>query len=208
MSLLSLILWWCPTWLHCCVAVSQPAYSSGFCTHPNMQMHSAYCYCTVTPLTIEPGWYRRSSAVMRRSTSAAVMQRSTSSLSYCDVELRKGTAHLVFFSRKKYSWYLMPLNIFPWFLNIFPVKYIARKNASPHFNENNLLKYTYVLYVGTLWKIKTFHGWSPEEESLAEGSTYLTPTQRKNNEIKRLRGELNKAQEVIQARDREIRILR
>ena len=96
-SLLSLILWWCPTWLHCCVAVSQPAYSSGFCTHPNMQMHSAYCYCTVTPLTIEPGWYRRSSAVMRRSTSAAVMQRSTSSLSYCDVELRKGTAHLVFF---------------------------------------------------------------------------------------------------------------
>jgi hypothetical protein len=46
------------------------------------------------------------------------------------------------------------------------------------------------------------------EESQAEGSTYLTPTQRKNNEIKRLRIELNKAQEDIQARDREIRILR
>jgi hypothetical protein len=46
------------------------------------------------------------------------------------------------------------------------------------------------------------------DEGLHEGSTYLTPTQRKNNEIKRLRAELNKAQETIHARDREIRLLR
>jgi hypothetical protein len=46
------------------------------------------------------------------------------------------------------------------------------------------------------------------DEGLHEGSTYLTPTQRKNNEIKRLRAELSKAQETIHARDREIRLLR
>jgi Golgi-localised syntaxin-1-binding clamp len=46
------------------------------------------------------------------------------------------------------------------------------------------------------------------EENQTEGSTYLTPTQRKNNEIKRLRIELNKAQEDLQDRDREIRLLR
>ena len=39
-------------------------------------------------------------------------------------------------------------------------------------------------------------------------STYLTPTQRKNNEIKRLKMELTKAQELIHHKDTEIVTLR
>ena len=46
-----------------------------------------------------------------------------------------------------------------------------------------------------------------KEESF-DGSTYMTPTQRKNNEIKRLKAELNKANDIIQAKDKEIISLR
>lgn len=46
-----------------------------------------------------------------------------------------------------------------------------------------------------------------KEESF-EGSTYLTPTQRKNNEIKKLRAELNKAYDIIKTKDEEIISLR
>ena len=46
-----------------------------------------------------------------------------------------------------------------------------------------------------------------KEESF-DGSTYMTPTQRKNNEIRRLKAELNKANDIIQAKDKEIISLR
>ena len=82
---------------------------------------------------------------MRRSTSAAVMQRSTSSLSYCDVELRKGTAHLVFFFFvKNISYVFERISMVSEHISS-KILYIARKNASPHFNENNLLKYIYCM---------------------------------------------------------------
>ena len=46
------------------------------------------------------------------------------------------------------------------------------------------------------------------KEDNQESTTYQTPTQRKNNEIKRLKAELNKASDLIQAKDREIICLR
>ena len=46
-----------------------------------------------------------------------------------------------------------------------------------------------------------------KEESF-EGSTYLTPTQRKNNELKKLRSELSKAYDIIKTKDEEIICLR
>lgn len=47
-----------------------------------------------------------------------------------------------------------------------------------------------------------------KKEDSFDGSAYLTPTQRKNQEIKRLRLELAKANELLQTRDKEITILR
>ena len=47
-----------------------------------------------------------------------------------------------------------------------------------------------------------------EKENSFEGSTYLTPTQRKNNELKKLRSELSRARQTIHARDEEINTLR
>ena len=46
------------------------------------------------------------------------------------------------------------------------------------------------------------------KEEAFEGSTYITPTQRKNNEIRRLKAELSKANDIIQDRDKEIISLR
>ena len=46
------------------------------------------------------------------------------------------------------------------------------------------------------------------KENSFEGSTYLTPTQRKNSEIKKLRAELAKAKATIHSRDGEIISLR
>lgn len=47
-----------------------------------------------------------------------------------------------------------------------------------------------------------------KKEDSFDGSTYLTPTQRKNQEIKRIRLELAKANELLQARDKELVLLR
>lgn len=47
-----------------------------------------------------------------------------------------------------------------------------------------------------------------KKEDSFDGSTYLTPTQRKNQEIKRLRLELAKANELLQTKDKEIIALR
>jgi len=47
-----------------------------------------------------------------------------------------------------------------------------------------------------------------KKEDSFDSSTYLTPTQRKNQEIKRLRLELTKANELLQARDKENAALR
>ena len=49
---------------------------------------------------------------------------------------------------------------------------------------------------------------SGDKDTASDPSTYLTPTQRKNNEIKRLKLELNKAQELIHHKDSEITTLR
>jgi len=47
-----------------------------------------------------------------------------------------------------------------------------------------------------------------KKEGSFEGSTYLTPTQRKNQEIKRIRLELAKANELLQVKDKELALLR
>lgn len=47
-----------------------------------------------------------------------------------------------------------------------------------------------------------------KKEDSFDGSTYLTPTQRKNQEIKRIRLELAKANELLQTRDKELVLLR
>eukprot|EP00092_Neocalanus_flemingeri_P005608 GFUD01006040.1.p1 GENE.GFUD01006040.1~~GFUD01006040.1.p1 ORF type:complete len:437 (+),score=93.08 GFUD01006040.1:239-1549(+) len=47
-----------------------------------------------------------------------------------------------------------------------------------------------------------------KKEDTFEGSTYLTPTQRKNQEMKRMRLELAKANELLQTKDKEITLLR
>jgi len=47
-----------------------------------------------------------------------------------------------------------------------------------------------------------------KKEDSFDGSTYMTPTQRKNQEIKRMRLELAKANELLQTRDKEITLLR
>lgn len=49
---------------------------------------------------------------------------------------------------------------------------------------------------------------SLKKEASFEGTTYLTPTQRKNQEIKRLRLELAKATELLQSKDKAITLLR
>lgn len=64
---------------------------------------------------------------------------------------------------------------------------VRRSNSSLSFNSD----------VGVLKKEDSF-----------DGSTYLTPTQRKNQEIKRIRLELAKANELLQIRDKEIAALR
>merc|ERR1712217_1001246 len=47
-----------------------------------------------------------------------------------------------------------------------------------------------------------------KKENSFDGSTYLTPTQRKNQEIKQMRLELTKANALLQTRDKEISALR
>jgi len=64
---------------------------------------------------------------------------------------------------------------------------VKRSNSSLSFSSD----------VGVLKKEDTF-----------DGSTYLTPTQRKNQEIKRIRLELAKANELLQSRDKELVLLR
>ena len=47
-----------------------------------------------------------------------------------------------------------------------------------------------------------------EQEISVSNSTYLTPTQRKNQEIKRIRLELERANDMLLSKDKEITVLK